>query len=270
MNRLLRRSWIDLWGLWCIASLPCFFRYVLAIARNTRRILRLGKLVPADAEMAGRKWTFTVEGTRLTICGRQFSGVREMYARKVYFPIPEMHLHAGGTAIDLGANCGLFTILAGRLFDLVVAVEALDANIDRLRDNLELNQPTGRVELVHGLIGSGSGILSNPAVLRGQVDYRTEPIVVNMRGLMDRFSIREVGFLKVDIEGSEFSLFEGQPDWLDAVKKIAMEVHPAFGDSAQLVDSIRRNGYEVILLNRDQQRVAAIEAPAGTLVAFRR
>jgi len=58
--------------------------------------------------------------------------------------------------------------------------------------------------------------------LAGQV----VPPVVALGDVLDTHRFERVDLLKIDIEGSEFSLFEGECGWLDRVQRITMEVHP--------------------------------------------
>ena len=57
-----------------------------------------------------------------------------------------------------------------------------------------------------------------------------------------------VHLLKMDIEGSEFGLFEDNPDWLNKILHIAMEVHPEFGDVSSLCEQIKRAGFRCKLV----------------------
>lgn len=74
--------------------------------------------------MASRSWVFRTQGVELILEGRLFSGAREMYGRSVYFPDRNFQLESGTTVIDLGANTGLFSLLAALRGCRVIALEA--------------------------------------------------------------------------------------------------------------------------------------------------
>ena len=55
--------------------------------------------------------------------------------------------------------------------------------------------------------------------------------------LLDQHGLKTVDFVKMDIEGSEFSLFQA-PNWLRRVKYLSMEVHPEFGRVQPLLEAL--------------------------------
>jgi hypothetical protein len=64
---------------------------------------------------------------------------------------------------------------------------------------------------------------------------------------MRAHGVREIALLKVDIEGSEFALFERPQAWLRIVRRIAMEVHPPYGDVDALCARLRGLGFSLRL-----------------------
>jgi hypothetical protein len=75
------------------------------------------------------------------------------------------------------------------------------------------------------------------------------PVGVSLPEIMSDYRIDRIGLLKVDIEGGEFAVFGDDEDlrWLERVDQVAMEVHPAWGDAASLIDRLRQQGYSVDL-----------------------
>ena len=78
-----------------------------------------------------------------------------------------------------------------------------------------------------GFVGSG-GELSNKNIK-----------LFTLLDLLDRNNIDQVDLLKMDIEGSEFSLFD-DPSWLPRIKVICMEVHPEYGDPQKIIDVLTK------------------------------
>jgi len=75
---------------------------------------------------------------------------------------------------------------------------------------------------------------------QGRKAWKTEEVeAVSMDRMIKRFDLDRIDLLKVDIEGAEFLMFEDD-SWLDIVQRIAMEVHPEFGDLQKVQRKIER------------------------------
>lgn len=241
--------------------------YLSGLAIKTPAIVRARNLVPADLTMRGRTIRFFVDGTEVTLSGSDFSGAREMYCRRVYFASRMVQLQPGGTVIDLGANVGLFTTLAARRGCRVIAVEAQDELVRLARMRLAQNACEEKASLICGLVGCGAGVLSSATDVAKLCRKPEEDVqVVTMQSLFERFEIDSVCFLKVDIEGSEFALFREYEPWMSRVARIAMEVHPTFGDVGALIRVLHTAGFrteqrdENLRLNNDPQREGYVYA----------
>jgi hypothetical protein len=102
------------------------------------------------------------------------------------------------------------------------------------------------------LLGPSTGTFAD-ADARKSFDHfeGRNPPIVEMAELLDRHEIQRVDFLKCDIEGSEFDLFFHGAEWLSRVRRLAMEVHPAFGSPLALRDLLTRRGFAVSLQSSD-------------------
>jgi FkbM family methyltransferase len=132
-----------------------------------------------------------------------------------------LNLRTGDAVLDLGANCGLFTIACAKLVGptgLVIAVEPDPGNCEALRRNVaEAKLDNVRVMQVaawsadgwvsFGADGSmGALVLSGAPMSRGkrvQVPSRT---VDSLAGLA---SGRRLAAVKMDIEGAEYEAIKG-------------------------------------------------------------
>ena len=90
-----------------------------------------------------------------------------------------------------------------------------------------------------------------------------------MDELIRRHKLSTIHFLKMDIEGSEFDLLCGDTQWLSRVEKIAMEIHPEFGDVEDATARLRRAGFTVQLVDNRRKRVSRIQDKSGYLFAQR-
>jgi FkbM family methyltransferase len=177
------------------------------------------------------------------------------------------HLDEGDTAIDIGANFGMHTLLmadrigpSGRL----LAFEPIPENLRLLKRNLALNKFGDRVtvaqmalsdqpvETIQMVVNSHS--LEPSASLQTETTQGRESVVVKNISL-DRaaagISADRNCFVKLDVEGAELSVLRSGQNFLRRVKpRLLIEVHdyalPQFGDSTEAVyDFLRAFGYSI-------------------------
>ena len=249
---------------------PTALSYVGAFVTALPEILRRHSLAPADERMARRRWPYRLQGVSFELEGRFFSGAREMYCRQVYFPTPACALQPGTTVLDLGANVGLFSLLAAKAGCKVIAVEAQRGFVRELTDLASTQGVATRIVVENALIGTGSGIFSDSRGLASasHADGFTPP-TVTMEELLARHGVEQVDFLKIDIEGSEFDLFRSETSWLRRVRRIAMEVHPEFGSVPALRRTIEAHDMSVELRDNGLAVVSELRREGGYLFATR-
>lgn len=264
-----RRLLLEVVAVHRIGGYRCSSRFVRGILTNLGTVLRTATLEPADRAMMQRSWRFRVLGTEIELDGEAFAGAREMYGRGVYFALPGFRLSPGDIVVDLGANQGLFSILAAKLGATAIAVEAQSGFVELIQAAARRNRCEERVTTELALVGSG-GMLRDEEALRRTSHFGGVPQRLTMDELMRRCSIERIDFLKVDIEGAEFGLFTPEASWLDRVGKIAMEVHCEHGDPRALATGLERRGFEVRLLGNDRLPVSELTGAGGYLFARRK
>jgi len=227
--------------------------------------------MPADRVMSRYPWLrIRVFGCEMVIPGDCFGGAREMYGRLVYFVPREFEIKHGDVVVDLGSNLGLFALLAAKLDAAqVLAVEAQGAMVPLIRSLLEKNGCADRVAIEWCLVGERTGALSDRAAAERASHWQVQPPTRSMSELLAAHGIKRIDFLKMDIEGSEFDLFQRDCGWLRMVHRIAMEVHPDFGDPAAISSVLSQAGFAVKLARADLTYTDYIERPAGYLYASR-
>lgn len=240
-------------------------RYGLSLLRHGAAVVSEGTLAAADAGMSGRVWTFRVDGRDIAFDGYSFGVAREIYGRRAYFAAAGFSVGPGDTVLDLGANAGIFTILAARLGARVVAVEANPACLGLLASNIRRNGAGEAVDVEHALVGGGGLLAAGGEPILG----RATPPLVSIDELAERHGLEAIDFLKVDIEGSEFDLFARTGGWLDRVRRIAMEVHPEHGDPESLAQRLTGAGFQLELRDAALEPAQRLEPPAGFLYAWR-
>ena len=117
---------------------------------------------PADQGWARTGASFrTSTGVPVSLPPAYTAGAREMFCRDVYLRAG-LTMPSSGWVIDLGANCGLFSVWAARNGAEVVAVEAQDGFADEIRGLAARNGVAGRVHIevamASGMIASGAAV----------------------------------------------------------------------------------------------------------------
>ncbi|KQC36344.1 FkbM family methyltransferase [Frankia sp. ACN1ag] len=266
----LRRLIRDVRDVAAVAGGSTALRFGAAIVHHAPAVLRTGTLDAADRAMARGSHTYRpLPGVQITLPGGAFGGAREMYCRGVYHALPGFAPAAGEIVVDLGANQGLFSVLAARAGADVIAVEAQRGFASAFVNHAAANGVSHRIQLLHALVGPSTGVFADPRARHGATHWEGDVDGLTMAQVLESGGADRVDLLKLDIEGSEFALFD-EPGWLEAVGRLVMEVHPAFGDPAALVARLRRHGFEVTLLANDLRRVRDLAgASSGYLYARR-
>lgn len=259
----------DLVGLSRVLTPSDAMRYAATAAGSLVMVARARTLAPVDARMAGRRYAVRLGRAHMSIRGEHFSGIREMYARSVYFVEPRCQLPRSGWVVDLGANVGLFTLLAACSGLRVVAVEAQPGFVPEILRNLQDNQvDAAKVKVLCGLLGPGAGVLAGEGWKQASHAGSEPPPHLGIHEVLAPLGSDRVGFLKMDIEGSEFDLLQGDCDWLNRVDCLAAEIHARFGAPRALVDLLTRMDFEVAWRSPDLRRCAP-GADDGYLYAWR-
>jgi FkbM family methyltransferase len=161
-------------------------------------------------------------------------------------------INPGDTVFDIGANIGLYTLPAAlrlRGTGSVYAFEPVPLWFQRLRENIQLNQPgsmsnvftynvglsdkDGMCNLVmKGVQGSGMGSITANYLNQPDKDKTVVIRVQLVRGddfLLEK-GIPGPNIVKIDVEGAELAVLQGLEKSLQypGCRFILCEVHPAF------------------------------------------
>lgn len=171
-----------------------------------------------------------------------FGIVREIYVRDCYFKWhPPFVYENAGVVIDLGANRGAFSTLMTTRSDFILSVECKKQYHDIIRHNLNSNH-FSNYSIETAFIGNTDKFDPNIPVL-------------TIEELFNRNNINSADLVKIDIEGSEFSIFSST-DWLHRVKAISMEVHPDYGDPDVILTAMRKHGFSYVIADENLRRVS--------------
>jgi FkbM family methyltransferase len=205
-----------------------------------------------------------------------------------FHDIPEFHVipslvENGGTAIDIGANAGLYSVLFSRLCGRTGRVWAFEPVPDtywRLRETLALNRCENVVPVQAAICdkaGTATMNLFEPqfaewnslgvrtvATSDGVHVSPTSSIEVPSYALdrfCDQHQIEHIDFLKVDVEGFELSVFRGAETLLKEgrVDYICYEIakvplQSAGTDTKTVIRFLEACGYRTYRLNSESKR----------------
>jgi mycofactocin system glycosyltransferase len=258
-------------------------------AGETVRVSVAGTSARFRVASSAERWWFGDEGTG--------TGLRD--ERPVLADLLG-RLRGDDVLLDVGANVGLYSCLAGRALGdgRVLAVEPHPANADRLRENLARNGVAARVvpralgasEGPGRLLtdgdepGTGSHALAvgdrsdgddaSPSSSRGGAAAAADGIAVPVvagDALLDREGVRPT-VLKVDVEGAERAVLDGLRETLadPACRLVYCEVHPEAsaapaGVAPDAVERrLRERGFAVDTLQRvgDRRLLRAVRDDA--------
>jgi FkbM family methyltransferase len=273
------RIWTDTAAVLRVARPASAGRWLGGLAGHLPAVVRGRSLRAADRAWASSGARFrTPSGRTVTVPGPHTAGAREMYCRNVYLRTG-LRIPAGGWVVDLGANAGLFTVLAAVEGARVLAVEVQQGFVPELTGLLAANRiEPDRVAVEVAMVASDApgvalvGVVADDARWQSASHATGErPARTSVAALMERHRIDRIGLLKMDIEGSEFSLLhpDSETGWLRRVDQVAMEVHPDFGDVAGVAALLAGHGLPAMATDNDGRRVAPGAPSAAYLYAVR-
>ena len=217
-------------------------RYISKLIQNAPTVLTKRTLAPADNAMNG-DIIFGVNGNDIQIplsaISRllknndetpTFGSLREMYAQNVYLRAFRSSTRIS-TVVDLGANRGLFSILTILAYgaDIAVGIEPMEYYTPVLNTLCRANNiDPCRLPREEALVGSKNG--------QG---------CVTILDIMGKYRLREIDFLKCDIEGAEFDVFLNENSFLQSVRNISMELHAERGDCQGIISLLKDIGFKV-------------------------
>lgn len=214
------------------------FNWSRALFTRLATVLSQRSLGPVDQRI-GSEFSFQAAGRQISIQSGSFGVVREIFGRNAY--ITPAELARCRTVVDLGANCGVFSLFA--LIHApaahVYAIDAQPEQLAALRANIASNGFAGRITAEVGMIGSACDEW-------GREFLRSHPEVGTCD--LDSF-MKKVGpcdFLKCDIEGGEFHIVNEQMHWMDKVNRFSLEYHGTPADGEMLAVILRRKGFGVV------------------------
>jgi FkbM family methyltransferase len=182
--------------------------------------------------------TFAIDPVSLLGIALSRTGEYEAGMRKTL----ETHLKPGSSFVDLGANEGYFTVIAGLLCGhggRVLSIEPQERLLPVIRQNILLNR-LSNVSLLNAAIsdtpGSAELFLTSDTNSGGSGFHRhskyslpTQTVqTLTLEQALDQHQLPQVDLMKIDIEGFEYEALLGSPQVFQThrIKALALELHP--------------------------------------------
>jgi FkbM family methyltransferase len=195
--------------------------------------------------------------------------LREALHRAVYLDLFSLELRRvvlpllapGDLVVDVGANFGLWSLLAARRGCRVVAVEPVPATRALLARNAERNGLADRIELIGAAVSDAAGPIeiAVPHGESGQASVSADPADSLERHLVEATTLDAligegaVRFLKIDVEGHEPAVLRGAERTLRGgrVEYLLLELSNAVLErgghhSGELIDLLEGSGYSFV------------------------
>lgn len=231
-----------------------YVKMIFLLLYNTKKIISSGKMYFLDDSMSklpqplnirynNYRYMFDLayvdrkldEGEYFT-----FGNIREIFILDCYLRYqPKEAFYNAKTVLDLGANRGTFSILMTPVAEKIVCVEVQSRYRDIIKYNMKLNN-FENYAIESCFIGEG-GLCT---------DLIKNDNKITLDNVINKYDLHQIDFMKIDIEGSEFALFES-PAWLRNVKYISMELHHEYGNIDNILNPLKSYGFSYISVDEN-------------------
>lgn len=136
---------------------------------------------------------------------------------------------------DIGANVGLYSLSVAHQFDDIEihAFEPVPDTVFEFKKNLAQNRLENKIILNQLAVADKNGLVcitsdhhaSNYLTEAGSTQCTLEVECITIDTYVERYSIKKIGFIKIDVEGKELSVLKGAKDALKTFKpKLLVEL----------------------------------------------
>lgn len=162
--------------------------------------------------------------------------------------------------IDLGAHIGMTSIYLSLQYPKakIYSIEASRENFEILKANTEsfsnITCLNAAIHFEDGTINFGGDQLS----YNQKISETGVPIqALTIQTIMNKYGLKNIDLLKIDIEGAEKELLSKNNSWLNLVENIVIEIHPPY-DTQSLVHDI--DPYHFSIKNEKKDVLFAIKS----------
>jgi FkbM family methyltransferase len=178
--------------------------------------------------------------------------------------ILKKNVKKGDTVVDIGAHIGYFTIILSDLVGndgKVIAFEPNPTTFSILKKNIETNSLSNVIleNLAISDIESEQYIKESNESASSSIDKNyTDGIKINTITLDKYFKNKEINFIKIDVQGSEFNILNGSIKTFRKKPKCIIEIHPSIFDSKgekisskEIIKILKNFNYNIFNVNKN-------------------
>lgn len=149
--------------------------------------------------------------------GNLYCGLHEFYDMALVLHF----LRTGDTFLDIGANVGSYTILAGSTGAKCISVEPVPSTYTRLLRNIAINNYQENISSLNVAIGENAGevIFSIDQDTTNQVvvsDYAGDSVKVEVKTMDQITTGQNIAMCKIDVEGYEEQVVNGAKEFMQS------------------------------------------------------
>lgn len=247
--RFVKQIFSDFIGIIRVCGVITGIKWILFIILSLPKSISRKNLQPADRMFGeGPVQVKSKYGYVNLLGGQIFSSIREIWVRKVYTQNDFVTIPDDGVVIDLGANVGVFTMLAlaNSKACNVIAVEPNAEFNKLLMRQVSLNNFDNRVTLQRYFIGSTSTTQNEMLKTPDSKDAH----FITQKEFTKLNKLSHIAFLKCDIEGSEFD-FISDTSLLEKTKQLAIEIHDHAGNRNEFINKLIQLGFQLGPIKED-------------------
>lgn len=189
-------------------------------------------------------------------------------------------LPRGGHAIDIGANQGVYACALSRSVGeegQVIAVEPIPRQLERLRDNLKLNE-FSQCKVVPAAVSDHEGEATlhlgdgdtMASIVRGGEGQTLTVDTVTIDDLVAREAMPRVDLIKIDAEGAELRCLRGASATLSAWRPVLCLEANDPEESRDVLSEIEGYDYSFFEFDADGRlaRLPGLDHPVANLIAL--
>ena len=149
--------------------------------------------------------------------------------------------------IDVGSNIGYYSLIAAAYNYQVFAFEPFEKNYNKFETSIFLNSFYNNITLYKNIVSDTSNkfksleIVPGPIINYGCITINNDKGNIKTIALDDLNISKNIGILKIDVEGHEYEVIEGCKKLItnNQVKNIIIEISPKFLDIKYCLDIIQ-------------------------------
>src|SRR5579871_4446803 len=179
----------------------------------------------------------------------------------------------GCTVLDVGANIGIYSLLAAKRGARVFAIEADPNNFQRLRHHIQINKFDDRITAFQIAAGSEKGTLKlfrNPSNCGGSSLFAGVDPVLVPEDMIDSLDLPPIDVCKMDIEGAELIALLGMERTIKRSPnmKMLLEYNERMGQTSGMMELLCSWFENVYIANQLHCTKTAGLTPAQKLPSF--